>query len=205
MCTTTLVLLSVLAQLSTTTADPQAKARAQGLLTAGSALYEKGDYAGALEKFNAAYDAYPSPKLLFNIGQADRDLSRPVEALDAFEKFLAAETDASPETTADAHKSVAELQGKLGQIRIACATTGAEVSVDGKSIGRTPLPELIWATPGHHQVTASHASAALALESVDVTAGSVLVVTLRLHPGAPRGRQADSAAQGDPELRPREW
>jgi tetratricopeptide (TPR) repeat protein len=182
MCTTTLVLLSVLAQLSTTTADPQAKARAQGLLTAGSALYEKGDYAGALEKFNAAYDAYPSPKLLFNIGQADRDLSRPVEALDAFEKFLAAETDASPETTADAHKSVVELQGKLGQIRIDCATTGAEVSVDGKSIGRTPLPELIWATPGHHQVTASHASAALALESVDVTAGSVLVVTLRLHP-----------------------
>ena len=69
------------------------------MLTEGSALYEKGDYAGALEKFNAAYAAYPSPKLMFNIGQADRDLSRPVEALEAFEKFLASDTDASPETT----------------------------------------------------------------------------------------------------------
>jgi tetratricopeptide (TPR) repeat protein len=182
MCTTSLVLLSLLAQLATPSPDPQAKAQAQGLLTEGSALYEKGDYAGALEKFNAAYTAYPSPKLLFNIGQADRDLSRPVEALDAFEKFLAADTDAAPETTADARKSVAELQGKLGQIRIDCEKAGAEVSVDGKSVGLTPLSEPIWATPGHHQLTASHASAAVAIESVDVTVGSVQAVLLLLHP-----------------------
>ncbi len=182
MCTTYLVLFSLLAQLAAPSADPRAKARAQGLLTEGSARYEKGDYAGALENFNAAYAAYPSPKLLFNIGQADRDLSRPVEALDAFEKFLAADTDAAPGTTADARKSVAELQGKLGQIRIDCEKAGVEVSVDGKSVGLTPLPEPIWATPGHHQLTARQASAAVAIETVDVTAGSVQAVLLLLHP-----------------------
>ena len=182
MCTTSLVLLAVLAQLSPPTADPRAKAEAQGLLTEGSGLYEKGDYAGALEKFNAAYAAFPSPKLMFNIGQANRDLSRPVEALEAFEKFLAGDTDASSETAADARKAVAELQGKLGRILVHCETSGAEVSLDGKSVGLTPLPELIWATPGRHQVTASHADAALVIENVDVTAGVVLPVTLRLHP-----------------------
>jgi hypothetical protein len=182
MCTTSLVLLSILAQLSPPTANPQAKAQAQGLLTQGSALYEKGDYAGALEKFNAAYAAYPSPKLMFNIGQADRDLSRPVEALAAFEKFLAGDTNASSETSADARKSVAELREKLGQIRVECEKPGAEVNVDGKNIGLTPLPEPIWATPGHHQVTASHASATPALENVEVTAGSVRTVTLHLRP-----------------------
>ena len=182
MCTTSLVLLAVLAQLSSPYADPQAKAKAQGLLTEGSGLYEKGDYAGALEKFNAAHAAYPSPKLMFNIGQAYRDLSRPVEALDAFEKFLAGALDASPETTADARKSLAELRDNLGRIRIDCATVGAEVSVDGKSVGLTPLSGPIWATPGHHQVTASHTLTALALENVEVTAGSVQTVTLRLHP-----------------------
>ena len=182
MCTTSLVLLAVLAQLSSPYADPQAKAKAQGLLTEGSGLYEKGDYAGALEKFNAAHAAYPSPKLMFNIGQAYRDLSRPVEALDAFEKFLAGALDASPETTADARKSLAELRDNLGRIRIDCVTDGAEVSVDGKSVGLTPLTGPIWATPGRHQVTASHALTALALENVEVTAGSVQTVTLRLHP-----------------------
>ena len=182
MCTSALVLLSLLAQLSPPVADPQAKARAQSLLTEGSALYEKGDYAGALEKFNAAYASYPSPKLMFNIGQADRDLSRPVEALEAFEKFLASNTGAAPETIADARKSVAELRDKLGRIRIDCETLGAEVNVDGKSVGLTPLPDLVWATPGRHQITASHENTIPALEDVDVTAGSVGTVTLRLRP-----------------------
>jgi hypothetical protein len=185
MSTAALVLLSLLAQLSPQGADFRAKAKAQTLLTDGSALYERGDYAGALEKFNAAYAAYPSPKLMFNIGQADRDLSRPVEALDAFEKFLAGAPEASPETRADARKSVAELQEKLGQIRIDCDRAGTEVSIDGKSVGLTPLAELIWATPGRHQVTASHASAALAIENADVSAGRVRTVVLRLQPLAP--------------------
>jgi hypothetical protein len=181
MSTVAFVFFALLAQLPPQRADPHAKAKAQALLTDGSVLYERGDYAGALEKFNAAYAAYPSPKLMFNIGQADRDLSRPVEALEAFENFLAGAPDASPETIADARKSVAELQGKLGQIRIDCDRAGAEVSVDGKSVGLTPLPGLLWATPGRHQVTASRASAALALENVDVSAGAVQTVTLRLH------------------------
>jgi len=74
MCTSALVVLSLLAQIAPP-ADPQAKSQAQGLLNAGWTLYEKGDHAGALEKFNAAYAAYPSPKLLFNIGQADGRLA----------------------------------------------------------------------------------------------------------------------------------
>jgi hypothetical protein len=184
MCTSALVLLSLLAQNSTPATDPQGKAQAQRLLTEGSALYEKGDYAGALEKFTSAYAAYPSPKLMFNIGQADRDLSRPVEALEAFEKFLAGDTHSSPDTTAEANSAVAELHERLGQIRIDCETPGAEVSVDGKSVGLTPLPKLIWATPGRHQITASHESATPVLEHADVTAGSVGTVTLRLRPPA---------------------
>jgi hypothetical protein len=182
-----LVLLTIVAQVSSPKADPQAKLKAQGLLNEGSAFYERGDYATALEKFNAAYATYPSPKLMFNIGQANRDLSRPVEALDAFEKFLTGAADASPETIADARRSVTELRQKLGQIRIECDRADAEVSLDGKSVGRTPLREFVWTTPGHHQVTASHAATALALENVEVAAGVVQVVVLQLHAlAAPR-------------------
>jgi uncharacterized membrane protein len=181
MCTAALVLFTLFAQLS----PSQAKTEAQGLLTEGSALYERGDYAGALEKFTAAYAAYPSPKLMFNIGQADRDLSRPVEALEAFEKFLAGAIDASPETIADARSSVTELREKLGRIQIVCERTGAEVSIDGKSVGLTPVLSPMWATPGRHQVTARHASAALALENVDVVAGAMQTVVLQLHALAP--------------------
>src|ERR1700690_4037293 len=170
---TSLVLLAIVAQTAPLTADPQAKAQAQELLGQGTKLYEQGDVAGALEKFNAAYAAYASPKLMFNIGQANRELNRPVEALEAFEKFLVSAADASPEMVADARKSVAQLQKKLGRIQIDCETAGAEVSVDGKNVGVVPLPEPIWAAPGLRQVTASHASATTSFEVVEVKAGSV--------------------------------
>jgi hypothetical protein len=181
---TCLILLAILVQASPPTGDPQAKAQAQALLGQGTKLYQQGDVADALEKFQAAYAAFPSPKLMFNIGQANRDLSRPVEALEAFEKFLLGAADASPEMIADARKSVAQLQKKLGRIQVDCESAGAEVSVDGKSVGLAPLPDLIWVTPGRHQVTAKHASAAPAIEEADVTAGSVSTVTMRLHPVA---------------------
>jgi Tetratricopeptide repeat len=180
--TTCLILLAILAQASPSTGDPQAKAQAQTLLGQGTKLYQQGDVADALEKFQAAYAAFPSPKLMFNIGQANRDLSRPVEALEAFEKFLLGAADASPEMIADARRSVAQLQKKLGRIQVDCESAGAEVSVDGKSVGLVPLPGPIWATPGHHQVTAKHASAAPAIEDADVTEGSVSTVTMRLRP-----------------------
>ena len=177
---TSLALLAIVAQTSPLTADPQAKAQAQELLGQGTKLYAQGDVAGALEKFNAAYAAYASPKLMFNIGQCNRDLSRPVEALEAFEKFLVGAPDSSPDMIADARRSAAQLQRRLGRIQIDCETAGADVSVDGKGVGMAPLPDPIWATPGRHQVAAKHASAAPAIEDVDVTAGSVSTVTVRL-------------------------
>ena len=182
MSVTSIILLTFLAQAAPLTPDPQAKAQAQELLGQGSKLYQQGDVTGALEKFEAAYVAFPSPKLMFNIGQANRDLGRPVEAIEAFQRFLAEATDASPEKMADARRFVAELQMKLGRLRIDCDTPGAEVSVDGKTVGRTPLPGLIWATPGRHQVTASRTDAVPALETVEVQTGSTSTVIMRLIP-----------------------
>ncbi|MGA9656701.1 MAG: tetratricopeptide repeat protein, partial [Polyangia bacterium] len=168
MCTTSLVLLTILAQATPLTPDPQAKAQAQELLSQGSKLYGQGDVIGALEKFQAAYAAFPSPKLMFNIAQAERELGRPVEAMEAFEKFLEGATDASPDKIADARKSVAQFQKSLGRILVECGTSGVEVSVDGGRVGVTPLPGPIWATPGIHQVAARHAGEAPAIEAVEM-------------------------------------
>lgn len=175
-----LLFLGFIAQSSDSTASTEAKAKAQSLLTEGSALYEKGDYADALEKFKQAFATYDSPKLLFNIGQANRDLGRPVEALEAFERFLIGALDAAPETIEDAKKSVVELQKKLGRLRVDCQTDNATISIDGKDVGLTPLPRLLWATAGRHQVTARHWNFPPAVEDVEVRAGTVQTVRVVL-------------------------
>jgi hypothetical protein len=191
----TLAVLVLIAQVGPVAA-PAAKAKAQVLLTEGSRFYGDGDYASALDRFGAAYQAYPSPKLMFNIGQANRDLSRPVEAREAFEKYLATEDDPTSPTVAEATSSIEELQRRLGRIRVECETADAEVRLDGKSAGTTPLANVLWATPGRHQVTANHERSGLALEDVDVKAGVLNIVTLRLQPLAtPPAPMQQSVAQ----------
>jgi tetratricopeptide (TPR) repeat protein len=162
--------------------DTQAKMRAQALLSEGTSAYGRGEYATALEKFTAAYKIFPSPKLWFNIGQANRDLGRPVEAIAAFDKFLSDAGDAPPETLAEARRSAAELKTKLGQIQVTCATDGAEITVDGKQVGHTPLDDMVWTTPGSHQVAVQHAGFAPAIEDVSVDAGKSTLVNFVLHP-----------------------
>jgi hypothetical protein len=162
--------------------DSQSKARAQALLSEGTAAYGHGDYATALDKFTAAYKIFPSPKLWFNIGQANRDLGRPVDAVAAFDRFLREAGDAPAETLAEARRSAAELKTKLGQIKVTCATDGAEVTVDGKQVGSTPLGEMVWTTPGRHQVAVQREGFSPAIEDVAVVVGQATAVNFELRP-----------------------
>jgi len=57
-----ILVLATLAQASTAGTNAQDRAKAQALLGEGVTLYERGNYFGALEKFNSAYAAYPSSK-----------------------------------------------------------------------------------------------------------------------------------------------
>jgi hypothetical protein len=162
--------------------DPKAKTQAQALLSEGTAAYGHGDYAAALDKFTAAYRIYPSPKLWFNIGQANRDLGRPVEAVAAFDRFLREAGDAPPATVAEARRSAAELKTKLGQIKVSCPTDGAEITIDGKRVGSAPLGEMLWTTPGRHQIAVQHPEYSPAIEDVVVVTGQVVAVTIELRP-----------------------
>jgi hypothetical protein len=151
------------------------KERAQALLKEGSALYKRSDFAGALKKFEAAYALYPSPKLQFNIGQADRELGRIVEAVEAFETFLMQAPDAAPAIVGEARKSLAELKPKLAQLKID-AVAGAQVTVDGRSFGFTPLARIVWVAAGDHHVEIKHPSYLPASLAVTVAAGEIRTV-----------------------------
>jgi hypothetical protein len=180
-----ILVVAVLAQTSTIGTNAQDRAKAQTLIGEGAALYERGDYLGALEKFNSAYAAYPSSKILFNLGQANRLLGRPLEALDAYQRFLNEVPNASREERADAQSWLEKLQGSLGQIAIACQSNGAEISVDGKVVGRSPLSSPVWATAGRHQVTAVAADGSPMLEYVEVEVGKRAIVELLALYGSP--------------------
>jgi hypothetical protein len=179
------LLAALLAQASDPAAPGGDKARAKALLQEGLAFNQQGRHAQALGKFQAAYAAYPSPKLWFNIGQVQVALDHPLEAVQAFEDFLALASDARPEDRKDASTALAQLGKKLGRLQIKCETVGAQISVDGKSVGRVPLPEPLWAMPGRHGVTIAQSGFVPATETVDLGAGATALVVIRLLPVPP--------------------
>jgi hypothetical protein len=171
---------ALLAQAASPQMDGSAKLQAQALVNEASTLFEAGNLPGALEKFNAAYSVFPSPKILFNLGQVNREMGRSVEALRAYEGFLAGVPDAQPGVTAEAHRALGELQSQLARVRVECNLAGADVSLDGRPLGRTPLSEIVWTTPGRHQISARHPGAIPAVEDLDVLAGEVRTLMLTL-------------------------
>jgi tetratricopeptide (TPR) repeat protein len=157
--------------------DEKARAEARTLAQEGAALFEKDDFGAALERFQQAYAKFPSPKLFLNIGQALRRLGRNVEALAAFERFLAEAKDANPDFVEQANAQVAELKGKLARIAVESNRIGAEVTLDEQKQGATPLGKAIVVEPGAHRVTVTWEGESKTVE-VPTVAGQAVLQTV---------------------------
>ncbi|MGD0836392.1 MAG: tetratricopeptide repeat protein [Polyangia bacterium] len=200
--TTSLALIAILAQADANSGTPEAKTAAQALLSQGTKLFSQGDFAAALDHFNQAYTAYPSPKLLYNIAQTERALGRPADAMNAFARLLRQAPDKSPEGWAEMASEVkdamAELADQLGQLRIECSMPDAEIGLDGKILGTSPLSDAVWVEAGQHQVTARRANAIPVVEDVSVLAKATGTVALKIRPLASASygpaRTAESAS-----------
>jgi hypothetical protein len=180
-----LVLISLMGQDASEPApSTDAKAKAQVLLRRGTQHYRHAELTDALADFTTAYRIFPSPKLLFNIGQCNRDLGRPVDAIEAFDQFIAEAHDAPERMLAEAGRSVEELSTELGRLLIDCAVPGAEIKLDGKKIGVAPIKRVVRVTPGHHQMIAVRDGTSLVMRDVYVMAGTLEAVPMRPHVSA---------------------
>ena len=89
-----------------------ASATLKSLTEAGVRLYERGDFAGAIQAFSAGYALRPKPVFLFNIAQAYRKSGQDQSALSFYGKFIAASPQSPYRAEAEAY--IAYLRGKLG-------------------------------------------------------------------------------------------
>lgn len=178
------------------------KAAAQTRLDEGVQLGEQGDYAGALRKFKDAFGRFPSPKIHFNMGQAYRGLARDVDAIESFERFLAEAKDAAPAMRAEARRQIDELLPMVASVKIACDTDGAEVSIDGRRHGATPLPGPILVAPGPHQVLVEKPGVAPYTARIAPQRGTVLPVDVRLAKASAVPVRPPAAEGGPPSVLP---
>jgi hypothetical protein len=132
-----------------------AKDEAKKHFDRGIALIDDGQLQEALVEFQRSYDLTHHFAVLYNIGHVLATLARPVEAVEAYEKYLAdggKGVDATRQ--AGVRKEIARQQTRIATLAIHVLPAGASVRIDGKDVGKAPLATAVRVGVGTHVVSA---------------------------------------------------
>lgn len=128
----------------------------------GVELYDKKEYAPALEAFRAAYAEKPAAGIKRNVALCLKGLGRPVEAASAFDEALdEGEETIKPDVRAAMQQELAELAKVVATVRLTVVATAdkqpvpsAVISVDGVALGPSAQRRPVRLEPGIHVFTA---------------------------------------------------
>ena len=170
-------------------ADDIDKGDAKALLSSGLKLFAAKDYLGALSVFETAYERYPSPKILLNIGTTLLKLDRKVEAANIYQRYLDAK-DVDVKKQADTQKILADLDKGLGVLDISVTPETAEIQIgSGTWVGIDSVRKARVA-PGEVTLLARAPRYKLRAETFSISPGETRSVALTL--------EAEPVASSDP-------
>jgi hypothetical protein len=144
---------------------------------AGDKAAKAKDWAGALEHFQAVQQAAPTAHAQLGVADALYQLARAGEAFDAYTE---AQRTYAPKLSGADKALVAtrlkELAGKTGALSIHVEEPGSDVTLDGKSIGTSPVAALVRVAVGTHEVRVTRAGFVPFVGAADVQADGKAVV-----------------------------
>jgi hypothetical protein len=158
--------------------------------------FQAGRYAEALGNFEHAYRLKPHPLVRVNIANCYDRLQRPVEAIDAFEAFLAAH-EGSEQQRREVEAAVDRLSKQLGRLVLRVRPASALSQVDADT---EPRHGARWLVPGEHRLVVSAEGYESSTRRVRMRAGELEVVTVEL--AASRDPLAVEPLRTEPIARP---
>lgn len=162
-------------------APPDAKQAAHAHFERGVTAFADKRFAEALDEFDAAYRAEPVFQVLYNIGQVNVALGRSVEAVAAYEEYVKLGGSAiAAARRREVKDEIARQVAHIGAIGVATHPEGADIRLDGRLIGRTPLAAPIKVNPGKHIVEATLLAHGNEAREVETRGGSVESVEMTL-------------------------
>jgi len=184
-------LAGALTALALIAALPEPTAHAQGAPPAGDsvttiarqrynegvAAYDAGRFEDARASFLQAYALKHHPAVLLNLGQSELRANHPDDAANHLQQFIREFSAASPDQRAAAEKGLTEAKRHVGFVVITVDAPGADVSIDGTTMGKSPLVDPVYLKPGKHTVFAA-LQGKNAVASVDVKAGTAASASL---------------------------
>ena len=150
----------------------------------GNDKYRNGDVEGALAFYRKAWTTTPSFDVACNLGRAELELKRYRDAAEHLDFCVRNHTLSSkPEAIVNeqqAREALKNARQRVGTIRLTVEPEGAEVSLDGKGMGRAPLSAPVFVEPGLHTIRATLVGFVEESAKVDVSAGNEGSVAVKL-------------------------
>jgi tetratricopeptide (TPR) repeat protein len=164
-------------------ADPAPSERAADLYRRATKLYAAQQLTEAEPLYREAWQLHQSYDIASNLGALELELGKPVRAAEllshALRNFPAR---GRPEERAALELRLEAAKSKVGALRITVGAAGAEVFVDGRSVGRAPLERPVFVEPGVRVIEAKLAGYADARLPLHVRPGTSYGVQMPLAP-----------------------
>lgn len=163
------------------------RAEAKQRYEAGVAAYEAKRYGDAIDSFLEADRISPSAVLSFDIARAYEKLDDVPNALLWYRDFLRRTTNPSDQT--QANRAIASLEARLheqkqiGHATISSSPPGAELTIDGHSMGPTPWSGDL--EPGSHHLSVHLLGYIDAARDFGITANGQTELEMRMPEAAP--------------------
>jgi hypothetical protein len=157
---------------------------AEAAIRDGKNSYNSGDYEAAIESFKRAYSAQADNEVLYQLGKAYAMADWPVEAVDAFERYLSA-THVSEARRLEVASAIEGQRRRIGSLIVHVTPDDAVVKVDDGLLGRSAYGTSLPVRQGPHVVSASLDGYLPQVQSVRVRASEPGVVNLVLSPVVP--------------------
>ncbi|XYI01660.1 PEGA domain-containing protein [Sorangium sp. So ce1128] len=165
---------------------------------AGAALFKDGDYAGALARFERAYELSRDHRLLWNVALCQKNLRRYAKMLATLRRM---EDEAGAALSARDKQDIAELIQATGayvsRLEITASEPGATVFVDDEPVGTTPLAAPVPIDIGERRIRVSKPGFVDFVRQEKVVGGGSVALLARLERAVHRGRLLIAAKQDD--------
>jgi hypothetical protein len=154
------------------------KLDAKQLMQSGVKLFEAKDYLSALSVFKAAYQRFPSAKILLNIGTTLVQLDRKADAANAYQRYLDS-PDADAAKRAEVEHVLADLDKSVGVLQISITPPDAEVQITDEWLP-APRARVFRVVPGPFKVSARKQGFKDDNRSATIIAGEKSAISIKL-------------------------
>jgi hypothetical protein len=142
--------------------------------------FRAGNYEEARRAFAECYQLMPKSDVLRNLSISEIQSGHYVSAARHLKQLLAAPGDLPGNVREEATNRLAQAEAQIGQLDIGVDVAGAEISIDGAVIGRSPLEANWYIEPGQHEVIISKAGYPVESRQVFALAGVAIPVDVAL-------------------------